>query len=92
MMTTIKAVVQDDRIQWKEDVERVLPKNRPTQVLVTILEATSSGLSPEERGKRRVAALAALRNLASGNEFSTIENPVEWQREARADRELPRRD
>ena len=88
MLSTLKAVVQGDRIHWQEAVDEVLPSDRPVEVLVTILEGQPNGLSPEERGCRRVAA---LERLAALNAFSQIQDPVQWQQESREERGLPGR-
>jgi len=89
MLSTLKAVVQGDKIHWQEAVDKVLPSDHPVEVLVTILEGGINGLSPEERGRRRVAALERLAEL---NAFSQVQDPVKWQQESREDRPLPGRD
>lgn len=88
MLSTLKAVVQGDRIQWQESVDDVLPQDRAVEVLVTVLEGRPNGLSPEERGRRRIAAMQKLAGL---NAFSKIQDPARWQQESREDRELPGR-
>lgn len=88
MLSTLKAVVQGDKIRWQEAVDDVLPSDHPVEVLVTILEGRPNGLSPEERGRRRVTA---LQRLAALNAFSKVEDPVQWQQESREDRQLPGR-
>ena len=89
MLSTLKAVVQGDKIQWQEAVDDVLPLDQPVEVLVTILEGRPNGLSLEERGRRRVAA---LEKLAALNAFSQVQDPVQWQQESREERRLPGRD
>ena len=60
------------------------------QALITPLEESPPPLrSPEEQSRRR---LAAIRKLASLSAFSSIQDPVAWQREARRDRPLPGRE
>ena len=78
MLTTVKAIIQGERISWQEAVDNVLPADRPVEVLVTILEGTANGPSPEESGRRRAAA---LEKLAALNAFSKIQDPIQWQRE-----------
>lgn len=87
MLTTVKAVVQGERIEWQEAVENVLPQNERVEVLVTILNEQSDGVSADEKAKRRVAA---LERLAARGTLS-IPDPVEWQRRIREDRDLPGR-
>jgi hypothetical protein len=89
MLTTLKATIQGDRIRWLEDSERVFPPSRLVQALITPLEEPPAAATPDERSQRRVAA---LKKLASLNAFSSTPDPVAWQREARADRELPGRE
>ncbi|MBI5385741.1 MAG: hypothetical protein HZA90_13765 [Verrucomicrobia bacterium] len=89
MLTTLKATVQGDRIQWLEDSEGVFPASRLVQALITPLEEPPVAATPDERSQRRVAA---LKKLASLNAFSSIQDPVAWQHEVRSDRELPGRE
>lgn len=89
MLTTLKATVQGDRIQWLEDSEGVFPPSRLVQALITPLEEPPAAATLDERSQRRVAA---LKKLASLTAFSSIPDPGAWQREARADRELPGRE
>ncbi len=89
MLRTLKATVQGDRIRWLENSEAVFPPSRLVQALITPLEEPAAAATPDERTQRR---LAALKKLASLNAFSHIQEPVAWQREVRADRELPGRE
>lgn len=88
MLNTLRAVVEDDRIHWQEAVGDVVPAHRPVQVLVTVLEGQPHGRSLEEQARRRAAALQKLVALEA---FSQMPDPAQWQREARAERELPGR-
>jgi hypothetical protein len=89
MLSTLKAVVEGDKIHWQEAVENILPGNRPVEVLVTVLDVPANGLSSAESGKRRIAA---LQKLAALNSFSEIKDPVKWQQESREERNLPGRE
>jgi hypothetical protein len=89
MLNTLKAVVHGDRIHWQEAVDDLVHPDRPVEVLVTILPQEDSNVSTEERGRRRVAA---LQKIAASNAFSEIQDPTEWQRQAREDRDLPGRE
>ena len=89
MLTTLKATVQGDRIRWLENSEGVFPPGRLVQALITPLEEPTAAATSDERTQRR---LAALKKLASLNAFSSIQDPVAWQRDARADRNLPGRE
>ena len=88
MLTTLKAAVQGDRICWLEASEGVFPPTRLVQALITPLEELPAGATPDERAQRR---LAALKKLNTVNAFSGIQDPAAWQREARADRQVPGR-
>ena len=88
MLTTLKAVVHGDRIQWLEASEQTFPAEHPVVALITPLQEQAPAVPDQQRAERR---LAALKNLASINAFSGIPDPLEWQREARNDRELPGR-
>ena len=82
----MKAVISGDRIQWLEASEQCFPAGHAVEALITPLQEQPAALSPEQRAERRVAA---LKKLASINAFSAINDPQEWQRTVRADRELP---
>ena len=89
MLTTLKAVVHGDRIEWLEASEDAFPPAQSVTALITPLQprvdkAASSGQRVERR-------LAALKSLASINAFSGVSAPDRWQREIREDRDLPGR-
>ena len=85
MLPTYPAVLLDGHIEWSGDAPPGLNPDLSVEVLVTVLKP-----KPEttDRGRRMVAALEKL----IGSELSKISDPVAWQREQRADRELPGRD
>lgn len=58
-------------------------EDQPIRVRVTIPEPI--GIDPAEQGRRMAVALDALAAMGSVN----IPDPLAWQREQRADRELP---
>ena len=82
MLTTVKAAVEGERIEWQENVDAIVPANQRVNVLVTILQ-DSQQHSSEERTRRRIAA---LERLAARDPFTSIASPEEWQREVRQDR------
>jgi hypothetical protein len=88
MLTTLKAVVHGDRIQWLEASEQTFPAAHPVAALITPLQEQAATVPDQQRAERR---LAALKKLAAINAFSGIPDPLEWQRETRIDRELPGR-
>lgn len=73
-------------LEWGEEVGQSLSRDRPIQVLVTILEAAPVA-ETEGRGQRMAAVLA---KLAQAQTFEGID-PVAWQQDMRQDRELPGR-
>ncbi len=89
MLSTLKATIHGDRIEWHETTENIVPSDRPVEVLVTILARHLDGPSLEDRCRLRVAA---LQKLVAIDAFSEIDKPVQWQQEARRDRELPGRE
>lgn len=90
MLTTLKATVQGDRIRWLEASEGVFPPGKPVRALITPMADESSATATiEEQSQRR---RCALEKLASLNAFSDVEDPVAWQRGARANRDLPGRE
>ena len=88
MLKTLKAVVNGDRIQWLEASEQSFPASHPVAALITPLPEQPGSPLAEQRAERR---LAALKKLAAINAFSTVTDPQAWQRDIRADRELPGR-
>ena len=89
MLTTLKAVVQGDRIQWLEASENAFPPAQAVTALITPLQqCAEAGTTLAQRVERR---LAALKSLAAVNAFSGISAPDQWQREIREDRDLPGR-
>jgi hypothetical protein len=87
MRRTLKAVVRGDRIEWLEASEQSFPAAKPVEALIIPLHEQPAS-SPQERVARR---LAALKELAAINACSGIEDPREWQRQIREDRDLPDR-
>ena len=71
-----------------------LPPEKQNEVLdfIAFLRARSqistTAVSDKERGKR---IKASFQQLAKMKAFSEIADPVQWQRETRRDRALPRR-
>lgn len=88
MLTTLKAVVHGDRIQWLEASEQTFPAAHPVAALITPLQEQAATVPDQQRTERR---LAALEKLAAINAFSGLPDPLEWQRATRNDRELPGR-
>lgn len=86
MRQTFKGTLHGNRIEWSADGGPTIAANQPTPVEVTVI-----GVDPNvgERGKKMADA---LKMLAASGVFSSIENPVAWQREQRVDQTLPGRE
>jgi hypothetical protein len=86
-MRTYRALLHGDRLEWLEDAPES-QTGAPLRVHVTVLEQEP----PVEVHTRGHAMAAILEQLAERRTFSTITDPVRWQRELRQDRILPGRD
>jgi len=85
MLRTYKAILHGDQVEW---LEQPPEKSQPVQVHITVLEEPLAEPT-RERGRAMAEALAAL---ARRGTFVEITDPVQWQRELRAERELPDRE
>ena len=86
-MRTYKALLHGDRLEWLGEAPE-LQTDAPLGVHVTVLEQGS----PVEAHARGHAMAELLEKLAKRHTFSTIPDPVKWQRELRQDRVLPGRE
>jgi hypothetical protein len=84
MLPTYKATLRGDRLEWEEDVPDQVRRLEEVTVYVTILD--QAGENDEIRGQRMAEALA---RLAEHGGVASIDDPVQWQREQREDREIP---
>jgi len=86
-MRTYRALLHGDHLEWLEEAPEP-QTDAPLHVHVTVLEQES----PTEAHARGYAMAALLEKLAERHTFSTIPDPVKWQRELRQDRVLPGRE
>ena len=84
-MRTYKAILRDNQIEWLECPPET---SGALQVYVAFPEEQDTEF-PSNRGELMAEVLA---ELARRDTFSTIPDPVTWQRELRAERALPDRD
>lgn len=84
MLTTYKAVLRGDRLEWMGTAPHGRRREDPVEVEVRILPKTSA------RSGEKMAA--ALEKLAKMDADTAIVDPVDWQREMRRDRPLPGRE
>jgi len=87
MMRTYKALLHGDRLEWLGEAPE-LQTDAPVSVHVMVLEQEP----PTEVHARGHAMAALLEQLAERRTFSTITDPVRWQRELRQERVLPGRE
>jgi hypothetical protein len=86
-MRTYKALLRGDRLEWLGEAPEP-QTDAPLRVHVTVLESEP----PAEVLARGHAMATLLEQLAERRTFSTITDPVGWQRELRQERVLPGRD
>lgn len=89
MLSTYKAVLKGDRLEWSDDVPELVVAGQPVPVHVTILDVALLQLEQPARGQEMAAA---LERLAAKGGFADIADPATWQREIRQDRSVPGRD
>ena len=85
MLPTYPAVLRDGRLEWGNEGAPVVPPNQSIPVHVTVL---ISECLPASNGAVMAAALASIAAAGGPTNFG---DPLEWQRESRADRPLPGR-
>ena len=87
MSRTYRAILHDDRVEW---LEQPPEQADARQVRITVLDESAPEPPPlSDRGRMMAEVLA---ELAERGTFATIPDPVAWQREIRAERDLPDRD
>lgn len=86
MLETYKATLQGDRIEWQGEI----PRNSPLAVSVFVTILDEEPPRQKTNGKKMAQALAKIALLNGG--ITAIENPSEWQREQRQDRQLTERE
>ena len=87
MPQTFRALLRGDRLEWTSSRPTVIPADQPVLVEVTMSEEP---FAPNTESGRFMAA--TLEQLAQTGSFAEISDPVEWQRDLRAERSLPGRD
>ena len=89
MLSTYKALLKGDRLEWRGEAPELASEDRPVAVHVTILD--DDGLVSRHPSQGQQMAVA-LEQLAAVQALSEIVDPVAWERETRQDRALPDRD
>jgi hypothetical protein len=88
MLTTYKAILRGDRLEWSDEVPVVASSDTPITVHVTILDATEVRIQQRLPGQHMADILA---QLAAKRVLDGIDDPVTWERDIRYDRSLPDR-
>jgi hypothetical protein len=89
MLSTYKAILKNDRLEWREEIPKNLSQETGVAVYVTILDQPYGAPEDISRGQRMAEILA---QLAEADSLSELSDPVAWERETRKDRNLPNRD
>jgi hypothetical protein len=87
MLRTYEAILVGDRIEFPGGGP---PEPGPLTVHVTVIGA-AGGAGANGHRERGAAMAAALDKLSQGGTLAAVTDPVEWQRQARRDRDLPGR-
>ena len=89
MPATYRAVLQGNRLEWRDEEPEELPPDRKVEVVVTILDDLESPVDAKARG---AAIVEPLRKLAAAGGPKGFGDPAKWQREMRKERALPGRE
>jgi len=81
MNTSYQAIISDGKIQWIDLPADTLLSKKELKVKVEIVEDST---------KRKKLMIKALEDLAAIGGITSIDDPIEWQREQRKDREIIR--
>ena len=88
MLTTYKAILRGDRLEWSDEIPIAVTSDTPITVHVTILDDTDMQVQQRLRGQQMADILA---QLAAKRALDGIGDPVTWERDVRHDRSLPDR-
>ncbi len=88
MLTTYKAILRDNRLEWRGIIPEQLSPDEAVAVHVTILDEPVVPLVDAAQGQRMAAA---LEQLAAANSLAELDDPMAWEQEMRRDRPLPGR-
>lgn len=81
MSVTYKAMLKNGRIYW---IDEKPSEDRPINVRITVVDEEDNS----ERADRGDKMADILARLAETDAFSSIDDPVQWQKEVRKDRNL----
>lgn len=90
MIPTYRAILRGNHLEWRGDVRKHIPANRPVTVYVTLVDELPA--ETERVAQKQGAAMAAaLTRLAEMAALPDIRDAAAWEHEVRQDRELPGR-
>jgi len=87
MLRTYKALLKGNVLEWVGPIPEY-NEDRPLNVSVTIPEKETNS----DKIKRGKEMASILKELSETNPFSGINDPVQWQRKVREDRNQPYRE
>jgi hypothetical protein len=85
MQSIYRAILHGNQLEWRGEAPKCSAGGNGIEVFVTVPDDADS---PDEESSRGAAMAAALERLAQAGGVQPISDPVEWQREIRADRPL----
>jgi len=88
-LTTYKAILKNNRLEWRGVAPRQLSPDKALEVHVTIPDEPTAPSTNGSQGERMAAALEQLAALGA---LANIADPAAWEREVRQDRSLPDRE
>jgi hypothetical protein len=89
MLTTYKAILKNNRLEWRGVAPGQLSPDKALEVHVTILDEPTTPSTNGSQGERMATALEQLAALGT---LAKIAEPEAWEREVRRDRSLPGRE
>ncbi len=89
MCAAYRAVLQGNRLKWRDEEPEGLSPDRGIEVSVTILDTVDSRATAKARG---AAMAAALEGLAASGGPGSFGDAADWERETREERILPGRE
>ena len=89
MLQSYDAVLKDNHLEWSGQSSPIIAPGASVRVQVTVLEPEKMDVQVAFR--RTAEMIAALQEIASRGGVQGISDPVAWEREMRAERELPGR-
>ncbi len=89
MLSTYKAILRGNRVEWRGDVDAHVATDQAIVVHITILDEPLVLTDTRDQGRRMAEILGRLAKLRT---FSDVVDPAQWEREVRQERTLPGRE